>query len=85
MRTWSNGQVALGFYAWDDEAATHLPFALNVLTLGADGRITDVCAFVIRTTDVEQDRDFWRWVDQRAEAGKLLSVFERFGLPERLD
>jgi RNA polymerase sigma-70 factor (ECF subfamily) len=85
VRTRSNGQVALGFYAWDDEAATHLPFALNVLTLGGDGRITDVCAFVIRTTDVEQDRDFWRWVDQRAEAGKLRSVFGAFGLPDEVD
>ena len=84
VRARSNGQVALGFYAWDDEAATHLPFALNVLTFGEDSRITDVCAFVIRTTDVDQEEDFWRWPEQNAEVDKLMAVFGQFGLPGEL-
>ena len=29
--TRANGQPALAFYAWDEEAQAHLPFALNVL------------------------------------------------------
>ena len=41
----ANGQVALAFYSWDDDAAAHIPFALNVLTLEGD-RIKEITAFI---------------------------------------
>jgi RNA polymerase sigma-70 factor (ECF subfamily) len=80
----ANGQPALAFYCWDDEAQTYLPFALNVLTLRGE-QISDVTAFVTRSTELP-DRDVYaRWPDQPAVPTKLVAIFERFGLPERLD
>ena len=46
-----NGQLAVGVYAWDEAAGTHLPFALDVITLQGD-RIAEVTAFIVRTTDL---------------------------------
>ena len=82
-RTTANGQPALGFYAWDDAAAAHLPFALNVLSLRGD-RIKDVTAFVVRTTEVEREDQFHRWVDVVADPKRLELAFGRFGLPDAL-
>jgi RNA polymerase sigma-70 factor (ECF subfamily) len=80
----ANGQPALGFYAWDEEAAAFLPFALNVLTFR--GReISDVVAFATRSIEPTEREKYHRWVDQPSEPGRLRSAFERFGLPERLD
>jgi RNA polymerase sigma-70 factor, ECF subfamily len=80
----ANGQPALGFYSWDAEAESYLPFALNVLTLRG-ARVKDITAFVVRTTQGVPDRQgFWRWVDQPAEAPRVLALFERFGLPDVL-
>ncbi len=42
----ASGQVALGAYGWDDESASYLPYALQVLTL-RDGRVADVTGFVV--------------------------------------
>ena len=82
-KTSANGQPALGFYTWDDDAGAYLPFALNVLTFRGD-KVADVVAFVVRTTqDVESD-EFKRWDQQRAEDTRVIAVFERFGLPESL-
>jgi RNA polymerase sigma-70 factor (ECF subfamily) len=82
--TSANGQPALGFYAWDDEEKAYLPFALNVLTFR--GReISDVVAFVARSTEPEEREKYHRWVDQPADEQRLAGTFERFGLPERLD
>jgi len=84
VTTRANGQIALAFYAWDDDAQAFLPFALNVLTLR--GReISDVVAFVVRSIEPEQREAYHRWVDQPADAQRLAGVFERFGVPERLD
>jgi RNA polymerase sigma-70 factor, ECF subfamily len=80
----SNGQEALAFYSWDEEAGTYLPFALNVLTLRG-GEISDVTAFVMRTTEVPDPGAFERWPEQPADPSKLTTVFEDFGLPARLD
>jgi RNA polymerase sigma-70 factor (ECF subfamily) len=82
--TRANGQLALGFYAWDDGEQAHLPFALNVLTL-RDTQISDVTAFVARATDLPEDQDYSRWPDRPADSSRLEGTFERFGLPERLD
>src|SRR5215212_1813274 len=81
--TTANGQPAIGFYAWDDEAGTHLPFALNVLTLRGD-KVSDVVAFAVRSIEPEQREAYHRWVDQPADEKRLVGTFERFGLPDRL-
>jgi RNA polymerase sigma-70 factor (ECF subfamily) len=83
VRTRANGQPALGFYTWDEEAGAYLPFALNVLTLRGD-KVKDVVAFVVRTTEVEEERDFEHWAAQPADAPRVTAIFERFGLPETL-
>jgi RNA polymerase sigma-70 factor, ECF subfamily len=43
--TQANGQLALGSYLWDESAGTHLPFAIDVLTL-RDDRIAEVTTFI---------------------------------------
>jgi RNA polymerase sigma-70 factor (ECF subfamily) len=83
LLTTANGQPAIGFYAWDQDARGHLAFALNVLTLRGS-QIVDVVAFVARATEAPERAAYARWVDQPADAARLQSVFGRFGLPERL-
>jgi len=48
--TRANGQPALAFYAWDEEAAAYLPFALNVMSFRGT-QISDVTAFIVRATE----------------------------------
>jgi regulator of RNase E activity RraA len=80
LRTRANGQEALAFYAWDEEAGAHLPFALNVLTFR--GReISDVVAFVTRSTQPDEREAYHRWVDQPHDDLRLQSAFARFGCP----
>ena len=84
LRAHANGQPALAFYAWDDDAAAYVPFALNVLTFR--GReIRDVTAFVARSIEPAEREAYHRWVDQPTDAGRLRGTFERFGLPPRLE
>jgi RNA polymerase sigma-70 factor, ECF subfamily len=80
----ANGQVALAFYSWDEEEQSHLPFALNVLTLRGD-RISDVTAFITRSTDIPDREVIARLPEQPAHAGRLAAAFQNFDLPERLD
>jgi RNA polymerase sigma-70 factor, ECF subfamily len=80
----SNGQPALAFYAWDPEVGSHLPFALNVLTLRGE-LISDVTAFVARSTELPERAVYARWPEQPADPVRTVAAFERFGLPERLD
>ena len=65
-------------------AGSYLPFALNVLTLRGT-KISDVTAFVMRSTQVPDSAAFERWPEQPAEPARLAAFFERFGLPDRLD
>jgi RNA polymerase sigma-70 factor (ECF subfamily) len=83
LPTTANGQTAIGFYAWDDEAGVYLPFALNVLTLR--GReIVDVTAFINRTTNAPDPESYHRWNDLPPDARRLEGTFGRFGLPDQL-
>lgn len=84
VRARANGQEALAFYTWDAEEESYLPFALNVLTLRGD-RISDVTAFVARSTQLPEREVYARWPEQPADPSRLVAVFERFGLPGRLD
>jgi RNA polymerase sigma-70 factor (ECF subfamily) len=84
VTTRANGQPAVAYYAWDEDAQAYLPFALNVLTLRGS-EISDVVAFVVRSIEPSEREAYHRWVDQPADADRLVSTFGRFGLPERLD
>jgi RNA polymerase sigma-70 factor, ECF subfamily len=83
VRASANGQPALAFYTWDAAEQSYLPFALNVLTLHGV-RISDVTAFVTRSTPLPGRHLYARWPDQPADPSRLMGAFERFGLPERL-
>jgi RNA polymerase sigma-70 factor (ECF subfamily) len=83
VATTANGQPAVAAYIWDDDAQAHLPFALDVLSF-EDGRICDVTSFITRTLDVP-DEDYTDWPDHGQDEARVLSVFERFGLPAQLD
>ena len=83
LATRANGQPALAFYAWDDAAGTHLPFALNVLTL-RDGLVSDVTAFIVRSTQAADPEAYVRFPEQAIDDRRLAGSFERFGLPDRV-
>src|SRR5881398_118366 len=80
--THANGQPALGFYAWDEDAQTHLPFALNVLSLRGD-QVSDVVAFIARSAEPREPEKFERYPEEPVDTAKVASFFERFGLPDR--
>jgi RNA polymerase sigma-70 factor (ECF subfamily) len=82
--TRSNGQLALAFYAWDDQLQAYAPFALNVLTLRGR-QISDVTAFIVRSTEATDPEAYERFPEQPADPRRLAGTFERFGLPDRLD
>jgi RNA polymerase sigma-70 factor, ECF subfamily len=82
--TRANGQPALGFYAWDEQERSHLPFALNVLTLRGE-QIANVTAFIVRSTEATDPEAYKRYPEQPADPERLAATFARFGLPERLD
>ena len=78
------GGGAEGCGAWDDDERAFLPFALNVLTFSGS-QISDVTAFIARSTQSTEPRDYERFPEQPADPRRLLAAFGRFGLPERLD
>jgi RNA polymerase sigma-70 factor, ECF subfamily len=80
----ANGQPALAFYAWDQDADAYLPFALNVLSLRGD-LISDVTAFIARAADDPDREVIARLPEQPYDDLRLVAAFGRFGLPDRLD
>jgi RNA polymerase sigma-70 factor, ECF subfamily len=79
----ANGQPALAFYTWDPEAESYLPFALNVFTFRG-AQISDVTAFVNRSTRLPERHVYARWPEQPPDPRRTVATFERFGLPERM-
>jgi RNA polymerase sigma-70 factor, ECF subfamily len=84
LLTSANAQPALAFYAWDEPGGAYLPFALNVLTLRQD-LVSDVTAFIVRSMEAPDPTAYDRLPTQPMDAGRLGGVFERFGLPDRLN
>jgi RNA polymerase sigma-70 factor, ECF subfamily len=82
----ANGQLAVATYCWYPPDETYRPFALDVMTLGADGRIEQITSFITRST-LSRDTHFYeRYPEQPfEEPSRILAAFERFGLPDRLD
>jgi RNA polymerase sigma-70 factor, ECF subfamily len=79
----SNGQPALGFYAWDEERQAYVAFALNVLTLRGN-RVSDVVAFINRSIESTDAEAYARYPEEPVDAQRMAVYFERFGLPEEL-
>ncbi len=83
--TRANGQPALGYYTWSDEAGYYRRFALNILSFDDDGKISDVTAFLTRTTGDDDRERILRLPEHDADPYWMKAAFENFGLPERLD
>jgi RNA polymerase sigma-70 factor (ECF subfamily) len=81
----ANGQPAIGYYTWDPEKEEYGAFALNVLTLDGEGRITDVTAFIARSPEDDDRESILRLPEHEPDEAKIAGFFERFGLPDRLD
>jgi RNA polymerase sigma-70 factor (ECF subfamily) len=83
IRTTANGQPTLAYYSWDPEQEAYVPFALNVLTLDGE-EISDVTAFIVRSSQDPDPEVQAQTPYQPADYEKLATVYERFGLPDRL-
>lgn len=84
VRTHSNGQPAIGFYAWDESAQAYLPFALNVLTFEG-ARVSNVTAFIARSIESEDPEAYERFPEEPANPRMVELTFTRFGLPPQVD
>ena len=84
VRSHANGQPALALLHLGRRRERYLPFALNVLTFRGE-QISDVTAFVARSTEPTEREAYHRWAEQPADPQRLLATFERFGLPEKLE
>ena len=83
VRTRANGQLALGFYAWNADEASFRPFALNVLSLRGE-EVSDVTAFIARSAEPRDGEVFERYPDEPVDRARFAALFERFGLPAQL-
>jgi RNA polymerase sigma-70 factor (ECF subfamily) len=79
----SNGQPALGYYAWDEGRGAYVAFALNVLTLRGR-QISDVTAFINRSIESTDPESYARYPEEPVDADRTAVYFERFGLPAEL-
>ncbi len=82
--TSANGQPALAYYAWLESENAFLPFALNVLTIDRDRKISDVTCFICRSTDSEDPMSYARFPEEPVDPRAFDYYFGRFGLPERI-
>ena len=78
----ANGGLAVGTYTWVEAEQAHVAFSLDVLTLAGE-KIQEITAFVVRPADTPDG--YSRWPEYAADPDRVQAVFERFGLPGRLD
>ena len=69
VRARANGQAALAFYSWDADERAYRRFALNVLTFRGQ-QISDVTAFLTRSTEDPDRRVLARLPEQPADPGQ---------------
>jgi RNA polymerase sigma-70 factor (ECF subfamily) len=79
----ANGQVASAAYTWHPEDGTYRPFAVDVFTFEGT-MITEITSFIARAADVEEEK-IALWPHSQPDREKVVGIFERFGLPDRLD
>ncbi|MGH2942514.1 MAG: sigma-70 family RNA polymerase sigma factor [Solirubrobacteraceae bacterium] len=84
VATTANGQPAVAAYTWRADEDCFRPFALDVLSLRGE-RIEQVTSFITRSAQERPHEEFARYPDHAVDAAKVTAVFERFGLPERVD
>jgi RNA polymerase sigma-70 factor, ECF subfamily len=82
--TTANGQPAVAAYTWRDDEACFRPFALDVLAVAQDGAIEAITSFIARSAEPVDPGRLARYPDEAVDE-KAATVFERFGLPSRLD
>jgi RNA polymerase sigma-70 factor (ECF subfamily) len=79
----ANGQVASAAYTWHPEDGTYRPFAVDVFTFEG-AKIGEITSFIARASDVEEEK-IALWPHSAPDREKVVGIFERFGLPDRLD
>ena len=77
----ANGGLAVGTYTWIEAERAHVAFSLDVISLEGE-RIKEITAFVVRPADTPDG--YSRWPEYAPDPRRVQSVFERFGLPDRL-
>ncbi len=80
----ANGQPALAYYSWDDDAGAYIPFALNVLTIRGE-KVCDVTCFITRSIEDPDPAVLARMPEVAFDDGRLERAFKNFGVPEQLD
>ena len=81
----ANGQPALAFYAWDEDDG-RLPAVRAQRAHASRGdKISDVTAFITRSTEDPDREVIARMPEQPYEASRLAAAFQNFDLPARLD
>jgi RNA polymerase sigma-70 factor (ECF subfamily) len=80
----TNGQLAIGSYAWVESERAFLPFALDTLAVTPEGKIQEVTSFIVRTTDLPPEA-FAHWPHHPIDPKATEAVFGRAGLPAQLD
>lgn len=76
-----NGQAATAAYTWSDEDNCFVPFSINVLTFEGD-KIKEVVSFITRASDAGNETHY---PDERPSEAKVADLFQRAGMPTRLD
>ena len=71
--TQANGQPALGFYAWDDDAQHAPAVRAQRADASAASEISDVVAFVARSTEPTEREAYERWPEQPADPARLMA------------
>jgi len=80
----ANGQPAVGAYTWQPEERSYRPFALDVLTLRGT-RIQEITSFITRSPEGLDRDDLARFPAHPVDPSTVGAMFERVGLPGRLD
>jgi RNA polymerase sigma-70 factor (ECF subfamily) len=80
----ANGQIASAAYTWYEEDGSYRAFAVDVFTL--DGlTIKQIDSFIARSAQDVSDEQIEHWPDHERDSVRIVDIFERFGLPARLD
>jgi RNA polymerase sigma-70 factor (ECF subfamily) len=83
LHSHANGQVASAAYTWHPEDGAYRPFAVDVFTFEGT-KIKEITSFIARDSDVEEE-NIALWPHSAPDREKVVGIFERFGLPDRLD
>ncbi|HVF78823.1 MAG TPA: sigma-70 family RNA polymerase sigma factor [Solirubrobacteraceae bacterium] len=83
--TTASGQPTVAAYTWRADENCFRPFALDVLTIGDSGVITDITSFIARSAEPVDAERFARYPDEAVDDAMATALFAHFGLPARVD